>query len=149
MKKVIFSLVVMVALLSCLDANPFSLTGELRVPDAYVLPNKAAKVQVTSYLRKEESVPGSDFEPAFFGMLQVGILNRIELGIMGGDDIVFGNVKIKIVDETITYPQIAIGVDNLFSKVPKDAITNPPSGDMANNPDRAYYERNSAYIALS
>lgn len=149
MKKVILSLVVMVALLSCLDANPFTLVGELRVPDAYVLPNKAAKVQFTSYIRKEQSAPGTDFEPIFLGMLQVGILNRVELGIMGGDDVYLGNVKVKLVEETVTYPQIAIGVDNIFSKVKEDFKKHPVPEGLEGNPDLAFYERNSAYIAFS
>lgn len=149
MKKVILCLVVMAALFSGLNANPFTLTGELRAPDAYILPNLAAKVQLTSYLRKEESAPDTDFEASVFGMLQVGVLNRIELGLMGGDDIVFGNIKVKLIEETIAYPQVAIGVDNLFSKVATDAVKNPPSGSMADNPDKCYYERNSLYLVAS
>ncbi len=67
------SLVVLVALLSCLDANPFTLTGEMRVPDAYVLPYKAAKIQFVNYLRKEESKEGADMEYVPMGLLQVGL----------------------------------------------------------------------------
>ncbi len=149
MRKYILSLVALLALFSCLDANPFTLPGELRAPDAYILPNKAAKVQFTSYIRKEKSVSGSDFEAVFLGMLQVGILNRIELGLLGGDDVFFGNVKLKVIEETTSIPQVAIGVDNLFSVVSADVKKDPPTGNLATNPDRYFYERNSLYVAFS
>jgi len=151
MKKVILSLVVIVALFSCLEANPFTLPGEMRAPDAYILPHRAGKVQLTSYIRKETSKPNTDFEGKFFGLMQVGFLNRLELGLMYGDKVTLGNVKVKLIDETVTYPQLAVGIDNLFSKIGKDfqAEGYTPPSDMIGNPDNAYYEKNSFYVAAS
>ncbi len=149
MKKVILSLVAIVALFSCLEANAFTLVGEMRAPDAYILPNKAARIQVTGYMRKEQSNADADFEFVPSGMLQVGVLNRLELGFMGGDDVVLGHLKIKVIEETTGIPQVAVGIDNVFSKVEDDAIANPPSGSLGSNPDRVFYERNSIYVAFS
>ncbi|PKN80993.1 MAG: hypothetical protein CVU48_00220 [Candidatus Cloacimonetes bacterium HGW-Cloacimonetes-1] len=149
MKRIVLSLLAVIALFSCLEATPFTLTGELRVPDAYVLPNKAAKFQFNSYIRKEQSTPKTDFEFIPSGMLQVGILNRVELGVMGGDNMYWMHAKVKIVEETVSVPQVAIGVDNIASKARENSRIIPVTDDLYGNPDRCYYEKNSFYAVAS
>ncbi|MDD2331913.1 MAG: hypothetical protein PHI68_04580 [Candidatus Cloacimonetes bacterium] len=150
MKKVILSLVVLVALLSCLDANPFTLTGEMRVPDAYVLPYKAAKIQFVNYLRKEESKEDADMEYVPMGLLQVGLFNRLDLGFIGSGDEIFAlSAKLKIIDESTAVPQVAIGIDNFLSKVRQDAKDSKPDDDYYDNPDKVFWEKNSAYLVFS
>ena len=150
MKKVILSFVVLAALLSCLDANVFTMTGEMRVPNAYVLPSKAAKIQFINYMRKEESRPGEDFEYVPMGMLQVGGFNRAELGFMGtGDEFFVLHAKVSLVEETVTVPQVAIGVDNILSTIKEDANKYPIGHEMRDNPDRVYWEKNSPYVVFS
>ena len=149
MRRIILSLLAVIALFSCLEATPFTLTGELRVPDAYVLPNKAVKFQLNNYIRKESSVPGTDFEYKPSGMLQFGIMNRVEIGVMGGDDMYWMHAKVKLVEETVSVPQIAVGVDNIASKAREDSRLIPITDDLFGNPDRVYYEKNSFYAVAS
>ncbi len=147
MRRVILSLLVLAAALGVVEAVPFQTIGMLRTPDAYVLPNKAAEAQFTSYLRKIGE--GADIEYIPIGMLNVGILNRAELGFLYGDDVYFFNVKLKVIEETMGVPQVSIGVDNIFSPIREDARQIPLGEDFFDHPDKYLYERNSPYIVFS
>ncbi len=152
MKKVILSLLVLAAMLSVLDAAPFQTMGMLRTPDAYILPNKAAEIQFVNYLRKTRDI---DLHYVPYGMLSVGILDQIELGLYGGDDVFFANLKIKLLQETLKYPQVSVGLENIFSPVPTD-FKDMPATDYFNSnfdgdahPDAADYEAYSPYVVVS
>jgi len=147
MNKVFLSLLVLAVALGVIEAVPFQTIGMLRTPDAYILPNRAAEAQFTSYMRRIGE--GADIEFIPIGMLNVGILNRAELGFFYGDEVHFFNVKVKVIDETVTVPQVSIGVDNIFSPIREDAAKIPAGADFADHPDNSFYERNSLYVVFS
>ncbi len=145
MKKVILSVIVLVAVLSIADAAPFQTMGMLRTPDAYVLPSKAAEIQFVYYMRKGKANDW-ELEHVPYGMLSVGILDRIELGVFAGDKVAFGNVKLKLIKETLKVPQLSIGLENIFSRVPNHYFDN---NSINNNPDKRDYESYSPYAVIS
>lgn len=151
MKKIVLSLVVLIVALTALNAVPYSTMGLLRSPDAYVLPNKAAEISFTNYLRRESSSFTKDkpYEYVPMGMINVGILNRIELGGWAGDGLGFANVKVKLIEETPSIPQVSVGVDNIFSPIREDATKLNPGDKYFGNPDNCFYERNSPYLVFS
>ena len=130
MKRIFLSLLAVIAVLGCLEATPFTLTGEMRVPDAYVLPSNAVKLQINNYIRKERSAPSTDFvyKPSF--MVQGGVpytQNKLEVGVMGGDNMYWVHAKFKLVEETVSVPQVAFGVDNIASKANATSRSMQPS----------------------
>jgi len=150
MKKVIFGLLVLAISLGVVEAVPFQTIGMLRTPDAYILPHKAAEAQFTSYVRNTHVPTGdSEFEYIPIGMINVGILNRAELGFFYGDEVYFFNVKVKVIEETVSVPQVSVGVDNILSPVREDAAKIIPGEDFYDHPDNSFYERNSPYIVFS
>jgi len=158
MKKLILSIVVLGALISMIEAAPFQTLGLLRTPDAYVLPHKSAELVLVGYYR-DVTMPSyvdADKDKGFFpyGMIGVGLLDRVELGFFGGDDVYFMNAKVKLIQETLNYPQISIGMDNIFSTVNHSRAqdytpaTNPELS-WAGHPDKTDYENYSPYIVAS
>jgi len=119
--------------------------GMLRTPDAYVLPSKAAEVQFVYYMRKGKANDW-DLEHVPYGMLSVGILDRIELGVFAGDKVAFANVKLKLIKETLKIPQLSIGLENIFSRVPNHYFD---ESVINNNPDKRDYEAYSPYAVIS
>jgi hypothetical protein len=135
-----------------LNSVPYTTLGQLRVPDAYLLPHKAAEITFTNYLRREENsfTENKDYEYVPMGMLNLGLFDRIGLGGWVGDDIGFVNLKLKVLEETASIPQIAVGIDNLFSPVKEDAARESYSDEeWFDWVDKTFYERNSAYVAVS
>ncbi len=151
MKRAVLLCILMYILLSSLFAVPYTTIGQLRVPDAYVLPHKSAELSFTNYLRREKSdfddLPPYEYIP--MGMVNIGLFDRIGVGAWAGDNIGFVNVKVKIIEETQSIPQVSVGVDNLFSPVREDANKIKPGEDYYDNPDRTFYEKNSPYLVFS
>ncbi len=148
MRKIFVSVIVLAVFIGALSAVPYTTMGMLRVPDAYVLPNKAAEFSFTNYFRQEKEESGKyDYIP--MGMINVGVLNRLQIGGWIGDEVVFANLKLKIIEETLAIPQVSVGVDNLFSPLKEDARILPADDDFADNPDRVFYEKNSPYVCFS
>lgn len=158
MRRIILSVIVLAALAGTLQAAPFQTLGLLRTPDAYVLPHKAAELVLVGYYRNVErpSYVDQDKAEGFFpyGMIGVGLLDRVELGFFGGDDIYFMNAKVKLIQETEKFPQISIGMDNIFSTVNHSRAqdytpaTNPDVS-WAAHPDKTDYEYYSPYVVAS
>jgi len=151
MKKAFLLCLVIFVTASALYSVPYSTIGHLRVPDAYVLPHKAAEFTYTNYLRRERSVFVGlpDYEYIPMGMVNVGLFNRAGISVWGGDKLAFANLKLMLIEETPLIPQVAIGVDNLFSPVREDALKLNPGDDYFDNPDKFFYEKNSPYIAIT
>jgi hypothetical protein len=156
MKKVILSVIVLAAMLGVLSAAPFQTIGMLRTPDAYVLPHKAAELLLVGYYRDvvrpvyvDEDKNG--FIP--YGMLGVGLFDRVELGFFGGDSVYFLNAKVKVIQETPKIPQVAIGMDNILSPVNRhraqDYTPANSTWDYADHPDKSDYEYYSPYFVMS
>ena len=151
MKKAVLLSSVMFLLVISLYSVPYTTIGQLRAPDAYILPNKAVEFTFTNYLRREHSnfTVNTDYQYIPMGMVNVGLFNRIGLAGWMGDDLGFVNAKVKLIEETATIPQVAVGVDNIFSPVREDANKIPSGKPYSDNPDKCFYEKNSAYVAIT
>jgi len=155
MKKIILSVIVIATMCGLLNAVPFQTLGMLRTPDAYVLPHTAAEIMVGGYYRDvAKPVDYDGFTP--FVMLGVGILDRVELGLLVGDKIedeplvYFLNVKAKILQETSLLPQLSVGIDNILSPIGETSVEDlNPGDDFYNHPDNAGYEIYSPYVVAS
>lgn len=147
MKKIILSVFVLVAIVGMVQAAPFQTMGLLRTPDAYVIPHKSAHLTLVGYYR---NVDEEEFIP--YGMLGVGLFNRLQLDGFAGDDIYFMNAKVKLIPETLYIPQISVGMDNIFSTVNVQRAqdyNDPSEYSWADNPDKCDYEHFSPYIVAS
>jgi len=158
MKKLIISLYVLAAIFSMAHAAPFQTLGMLRTPDAYVLPNKSAELLLVGYYRDFKDGYANEKYSGLtpYGMIGVGILDRVELGFFGGDNVYFMNAKIKVLQETPKMPQLAVGMDNIFSPVNHRRAQDyhpgmPPDPDWeyADHPDKTDYEYYSPYAVIS
>ncbi|MDP3113690.1 MAG: hypothetical protein Q8M98_02840 [Candidatus Cloacimonadaceae bacterium] len=157
MKRVILSVIVLAAMLSIAEAAPFQTLGMLRTPDAYVLPHKAAEILLVGYYRDVArptyvNPDQNGFVP--YGMLGVGILDRVELGFFGGDEVYYMNLKFKLIQETTKIPQVSVGIDNLFSPVNRHRAqdwtpTTALDWNYSDHPDKTDYEYYSPYIVGS
>ncbi len=155
MRKVILSVIVVVAMFGILDAAPFQTLGMLRTPDAYVLPHMAAEFMLVGYYRDvAEPVDYDGLTP--YLMAGFGIMDRVELGLFVGDKIegeplmYFLNLKAKILQETAFLPQISVGLDNILSPLGETSIRDLNLGDdFYAHPDKAAYEMFSPYGVAS
>jgi len=156
MKKVLYCVIVLVAMFSSLGAAPIQTLGMLRTPDAYILPHKAAEFLLVGYYRdvaKPARVEYKGFKP--YVMAGVGLFDRIEISVFAGDQVnddmvYFMNLKGKIIPESTRIPQISVGIDNLFSPVPKHSVTDlQPENAFYTHPDAHGYEYYSPYIVAS
>ncbi len=152
MKKYILCAAVLIAAVCGVNAAPFQTSGMLRTPDAYVLPSKSADLTLVGYYRNAS--PGYEDNDRNgiipYGLVTVGVLDRLELGLFGGDDVYFMNAKFKVIQETPTLPQLAIGMDNIFSPVNRGRSQDGPSDwEFADHPDKTDYEFYSPYAVAS
>ncbi len=172
MRKVILSVIVLAAMIGIIEAAPFQTMGLLRTPDAYVIPHKAAHVVLAGYYRHVESPGYVDPDKNgvnLYGMLGVGLFDRIQLDFFGGDYVYFFNAKVKVFEETPKIPQIAIGMDNILSPInrrraqdyrpywdPEIGDNGAPSAEYdphdlgwIDHPDKTDYEYYSPYFVAS
>ncbi|MDD3050449.1 MAG: hypothetical protein PHR06_04820 [Candidatus Cloacimonetes bacterium] len=146
-------LVLMLMIVSAAWAVPFITLGEIRIPDAYVLPHKMAEISYTSYM--SANLNGNDdneYHHYWAGNINIGLFERLELGFVGtGSEIYLLNVKAKLLNETEYLPAISLGVDNLFSKVPnlKEDDIDIPSSLIDEETTFDDYIRNSVYFVMS
>jgi len=158
MKRVLLSVFVLASLLSVLDAAPFQTLGMLRTPDAYVLPHKAAEILLVGYYRDVARPtyvdPDMNKKIVPYGMIGVGLGDRVELGFFGGDSVYYLNAKLKLIQETLRIPQVSIGMDNILSPVNRHRAqdwtpANAADWDYADHPDKVDYEYWSPYLVTS
>lgn len=154
-KYVVFS--ILVSVLCILQAIPIGNLGNIRVPNAYVMPGNMVTVSHVNYFSANDwhspnynnitYLQSHKYQYTWDGMINVGIMNRGELGFVAAEHGVYcGNAKLKILEETVRLPAITIGADNLFSKVPKEA---PNAARWENIVEPCMYERNSLYAAIT
>jgi len=100
---------------------PYSTLGNINIPDAYVLPHKMVDISYTNYFVSDGMVVGVDGrynEYDFAGSIRFGLFDRGELGVVYTSTAgVFGNLKVRVINETETLPALSIGLTNLFSSV--------------------------------
>jgi len=151
MKRFLLLSLFLLTVAAGIQAAPYSTLGELNAPDAYVLPHKAAELTFTNYFRREYSdfVGQPPYEYYPMGKISLGLWDRLALGVWAGDEVSFLDAKLMLLEETGTRPQIAIGIDNVFSPMKEDVADLKPGDDCYGNPDAAYYEKNSPYICMT
>ncbi len=110
MRRMYFLLSLVILFTSCIFATSQQ-SNLVRVPTAGLLEN-------TNFNCKLELLPGSEF----FLYTNVGLFNRLELGLSYGGQNILGygkaefydnigfNIKTRILDESTKYPAIAIGI---------------------------------------
>ena len=140
---------------SLVNAVPFGTLGNINVPDGYVLPEGKIVVNFASYLRDgavDFNDPNAEYEYNYVFNAKIGLFDKSELGLVyTGDEIFYANFKYKLVEESIEYPGVSFGVDNLFSKVGKDATDQEDEDyeDWEDVQDAHTYEKNSFYVTAS
>jgi len=150
MRKIVISMILTLMIIGLLDSVPYTTMGQLRSPDAYVLPHKAAELTYTNYLRRKTD-SFTDLEQLEYipmGMLNFGIYDRVALGVWGGDKLGFVNLKIKVIEETVSIPQVSVGIDNVFSPI-RENSEKTVQRRFNNNPEKGFYEKNSPYVVFS
>jgi len=126
---------------------PFSRPGMVDIPTASVLQHTQVCIggSATAFsYDTADSTSESDF--AIAGHLEVGILNRGQVGVTWlGDGGLSGNVRVLALMETITTPAIAVGCQN---------ITGEKNYEFYRGPDDSLYtyeesQNFAAYIVLT
>jgi hypothetical protein len=149
MKRRYVLFVLLLIMITSSVAVPYTTIGHLRVPNAYLLPHKSAEFTYVSYLRRVkndfEELPDYEYIPC--GLINIGLFDRVGIAGWAGDDLGFVNLKLKLLEETASIPQVAIGIENLFSKVKQNSVDIPYAEYP--NPDKGFYEKNSPYIVFS
>lgn len=147
MKRCFLVCVIFAGLVAGAFAFPFANYGNIRVPDAYVMPHTMAQVTFMNYFHQESNAPGmDDFAYTWGAAVNAGLFNYGEIGLVfSGEEIFYGHLKLRLFRETVELPDITLGVDNLFSEVP----TKPSSGDYPDVLDVHNYRSNTVYVAVS
>ena len=152
MRKVkLLFLLLCICFVSGLVAVPFGTLGNINVPDGYIMPANKIQVNFGSYLRDESTDANTGYEYIYVIQAKYGLFERAELGLVyTGDEIFFANFKFKLIEESMEYPGICFGVDNLFSKVGTDSQAQKHENeDWFYVTDKTSYERNSFYVTAS
>jgi len=146
MKKYSVICVLLLGLVSGALAFPFANYGNIRVPDGGIMPHTMAKISMMNYLLPENNRKDDDLAYNWGTALNIGLFEYGELGVVyTGDELFYLHLKARILKESLTYPSISIGIDNLLSDVPKkDGGAEYPDVVDAGN-----YSENSMYISLS
>ena len=141
--------------INALIAVPFGTLGNIDVPDGFVMPANQISINFASYLRDSQTLmnnaPG-EYEYNYVVQAKYGLFDRAELGfVYTGDDVFYTNFKWQLYQESLEFPGITIGVDNLFSKVGTDATDREDEdfADWEDIPQPTTYEKNSFYLAIS
>jgi hypothetical protein len=94
---------------------PFSRSGVLDCPDAYVLEHTEVEVELgASAYSVEDSTGSSDSEFMITGHLDIGLFKYGQIGVSFlGDGGIVGNVKVAVLHEGIAVPAFAIGLENI------------------------------------
>ncbi|HPT72093.1 MAG TPA: hypothetical protein PLE74_07405 [Candidatus Cloacimonadota bacterium] len=154
MKKYVIFLTLVLAF-TVLQAIPISNLGNIRVPNAYVMPGNMITVNYGSYFAADDwhtsALHISDLDHKYQynwdAMINVGLLNHAEVGFVAAEHGVYmANAKLKILEETVRLPAITVGADNLFSKVPEKS---PEITQYKHIWESDMYERNSFYGAIT
>lgn len=141
--------------MSALIAVPFGTLGNIDTPDGFVMPANQFSINFASYLRDGLKEPGDievDYEYNYVVQARYGLFDKGELGLVyTGDEVFYANFKWQLYQESLDFPGITIGVDNLFSKVGSDATDQEDEdyADWEDIPQATTYEKNSFYLAIS
>lgn len=150
MKYRLFIVLMVVGAEALAGSLPFSRSGVLDTPDAYVLQHTEVEAELGfSAYTVEDSSGTSNSEFMLTGHLDVGLFRYGQLGISYlGDGGVVGNAKVAVLFEGITVPAFAIGIENISGEEYVDCFKVESEGE-----ERFYqydHAQNwSAYAVLS
>lgn len=146
MRKLIF-VCLLIYTSAVLLAIPYTSLGNINIPDAYTLPHLMSEVSFTNYVVQDYPAYGDeDYHYNLAGAINFGLFNRGEVGIVAGNnDLIYANLKVRLINETESIPAIAFGLDNAFSRM-GDFDNGLPEADLADPGD---YIKNSPYFVVS
>jgi len=150
-KRVLLFVSILCVFNIALFSMPYSTLGNINIPDAYVLPHKMVEISYTNYFVSDGVVPGMEErydKYDYAGAIRIGLFDRGELGIVYTSTAgVFGNFKLRVINETETLPAISFGVTNLFSTVRNlDKVELAEEYDFTDPID---YISNSPFLVIS
>ncbi|MCD4796905.1 MAG: hypothetical protein K8R49_07050 [Candidatus Cloacimonetes bacterium] len=158
-KQVVFFMVVIMFSTSLLLAIPYTVMGNINIPDAYVLPHKMVDFSYVNYFVSDGVIPWESSDSVryneydYAGVIRIGLFDRAEIGIVYTSTAgVFGNLKCRIINETETLPALSVGMLNLFSEIShfeKDELEAVAEKEDYDFTDPVDYIKNSPYIVIS
>jgi len=115
MKFLIICILLMISAAAQAGSLPFSRSGVLDCPDAYVLQHTEIEVELAASAYSVEDTNGvSNSEFMITGHLDVGLFRYGQIGVSFlGDGGIVGNVKFAVLHEGISVPAFAIGLENI------------------------------------
>jgi len=115
MKHILLACILLLSAVSQGGSLPFSRSGVLDTPDAYVLQHTEVEFELgASAYTIEDTSGASNSEFMVTGHLDVGLFRYGQLGISFlGDGGIVGNAKVAVLFEGITVPAFAIGLENI------------------------------------
>ncbi len=152
MQKLFIVLLAVILFSTALFSIPYGVLGNINMPDAYVLPSKMMEMSLTNYfilsdynLTTYDSLKLNTYHYAFSA--SIGLFDKMEVGIVAtSDHLIYGNAKLRLYSETEKFPSIAVGLENIFSKV-ENTDESYISGYEFSDPRD--YIKNSPYIVGS
>lgn len=129
---------------------PFSRSGVLDTPDAYVLQHTEVEVELgAAAYTIEDSDGSSNSEFMVTGHIDVGLFRYGQVGISYlGDGGIVGNAKVGLLFEGITVPAFAIGLENITGEEYIDCFKVDSAGVEVFYP-YGHAQNWSAYAVLS
>lgn len=114
MRYALASALVMTLALSA-GSLPFSRSGVLDCPDAYILDHTEIEAEIGAAAYSVQDSTGSgNSEFMFTGHLDVGLFQYGQIGISYlGDGGIAGNLKVAVLHEGFAVPAFAIGIENI------------------------------------
>ncbi|NOQ22838.1 MAG: hypothetical protein GQ565_09380 [Candidatus Aegiribacteria sp.] len=115
MRYHIFTALLLLSAVIQAGSLPFSRSGVLDCPDAYLLQHTEVEMELAASIYSVEDTTGvSNSEFMITGHLDIGLFNYGQIGVSFlGDGGIAGNVKVAVLHEGITVPAFAIGLDNI------------------------------------
>lgn len=131
MRLYIIAVLMIVAILPG-GSLPFSRSGVLDSPDAYILHHTEIEIELAgAAYTVQDSLGNGDNDFIVTGHLDIGLFNYCQIGISYlGEGGVSGSIKAAILSESVNVPAFAIGLEN---------ISTVENIDHFKNPDGSYY----------
>lgn len=148
--KYALSAALAVTLCASAGSLPFSRSGVIDCPDAYVLEHTEIEAEIGAAAYSVEDSTGSgNSEFMITGHLDVGLFRYGQIGISYlGDGGIAGNVKFAVLHEGFAVPAFAIGLENISGQEYIDCFVIDSSGVEVPYP-YAHSQNWSAYGVLS
>ncbi len=131
-------------------AIPYTLQGDkINIPDAYILPHKMATISVAMVPGITNSTKDGSTDIFFNAIanINLGLYDYGEVGfILNNYGVPYVNLKLQVLKEKKSIPQLSIGMTNVFSTVINDNYPNYEEGLVGSKDDLI---KNSPYVVAS